>query len=308
MSYPKPAPSDPADASSFRHRRMRVTVTLSAGTFAGGGNTYTIDSLAMKASVEKLAWPDGGKCSVEIVGLPLDVMEQLSTLAFKPHYRAENRIQIFAGDGEPDALPQIFSGTITTAGADFNSAPDVKFKIEGQIGAFGRIQAKGQTAIRGSQDAASFIQGQVEEAGFTFRNEGVTAGLSNSVFSGSALMQAQTAADQIGAELIYDDNEAVLMPTGAVISGESVTLSAQTGLLGYPVLNQQGIEIKTIFNPAARFGGAVVLESSVPKASGTWKITKLTHKISANQPSDGEWETAITGTDPSAPEDSGKYI
>lgn len=308
MSYPRPQPAEPQSASSFRMRRMRITVILAAGTFAGGGNTYTIDSLAMKASVEKLAWPDGGKCSVEIVGLPLDVMEQLSTLAFKPHYRAENRIQIFAGDGEPDALPQIFSGTITTAGADFNSAPDVKFKIEGQIGAFGRIQAKGQTAIRGSQDAASFIQGQVEEAGFTFRNEGVTAGLSNSVFSGSALMQAQTAADQIGAELIYDDNEAVLMPTGAVISGESVTLSAQTGLLGYPVLNQQGIEIKTIFNPAARFGGAVVLESSVPKASGTWKITKLTHKISANQPSDGEWETAITGTDPSAPEESGKYI
>ena len=309
MSYPsKPAPS--ADnAPSFKIRRMRIQVILAAGTFAGGGNTYTIDDLAMSASVEKMDLPDGGKCSVEIIGLPLDVMEQLSTLAFKPHYRAENKIRIFAGDGEPDTLPQIFSGTITTAGADFNAAPDVKFKIEGQIGAFGKLQAKGQTAIHGSQDAASFIQGQVEEAGFTFRNEGVTTSLSSSVYSGSAMAQAQTAADQIGATLIYDDDEAVLMPTGAVIAGESVTLSPSTGLIGYPVLNQQGVEIKTIFNPAARFGGAVVLETSVPKASGTWRITKLVHKVSANKPDGGDWETHITGTDPSAPQDTGhKYI
>ena len=309
MSYPEKVPADPASNTSFKTRRMRIVLTLGAGSFAGGGNTYTVDNLAMTANIEKLAWPDGGKCSAEIVGLPLDVMEQLSTLAFKPHYRAQNYIQIFAGDGDPESMPQIFKGTITSAGADFNSAPDVKFKIEGQVGYFGRIQAQGQTAISGSQDAAAFIEGQTEAAGFHFRNAGVTASLGNSVYSGSPMQQAQTAAEMIGAELIYDDDEAVLLPAGGVIPGESVALNSASGLLGYPVISQSGIEIKTIFNPYARFGGSVTLETAVPKASGVWRITKLAHKISANQPSGGQWETHITGMDAeSAAQSGGPYV
>lgn len=306
MAYPRREPA-PSNNAGLIARKMRITLTLAAGTFATGANTYIVTDLAMKASVEKLPWPDGGKASVEIVGLPLDVMEQLSTLAFKPFYRTRNYINIEAGD-DRTGLRQIFAGTIATAGADFNSAPDVTFKIEGQVGFFGRIQAQGQTAIQGEQDAASFIRGQVETAGFTFKNEGVTASLRNCVFSGSSMAQAQTAAGQIGAELIYDDDEAILMPTGGTRTGDAVTLSATTGLLGYPTISQSGIEIKTIFNPLLRFAGAVTLDTVVPKASGTWRITKLSHKIAANQSNVGDWESHITGFYPHMSGEAGRYI
>ena len=168
MSYPQKAPAESGHAASFKTRHMKIVITLAAGSFAGGGNQYTITDLAMSATVEKLPWPDGGKCSVEVWGLPLDVMEQLSTLAFRPFYRTRNYINIFAGEGFPDGMPQIFAGSIATAGADFNSAPDVKFKIEGQVGFFGRIQAQGQTAVHGQQAAEDFIRGQAEGAGFRF--------------------------------------------------------------------------------------------------------------------------------------------
>lgn len=305
--YPQKTQKDSDSAKSFRMRKMQAVLTLAAGTFATGSNQYTVTDLAMTAQIEKLPYPDGGKCSLTIVGLPLDVMEQLSTLAFRPFYRSRNYVNIFAGD-DVTGMHQVFAGSIETAGADFNAAPDVKFKIEGKIGFFGRIAATPQTAIRGQQDAASFIKGQVESAGFTFRNEGVSASLSNSVFSGSGIAQAQTATKQIGAELILDDDEAILMPTGGTRSGETVSLNRATGLLGYPTISQSGIEIKTIFNPLLKFAGCVQLETDVPKASGTWRITKLSHKIAANHPSDGSWESHITGFYPHMSGAAGRYI
>ena len=128
------------------------------------------------------------------------------------------------------------------------------------------------------------------------------------MFQGSPIQQAQACASQIGAELILDDGSAVLMQSGAGREGNTVVLSSTPGLLGYPALTQNGIECKAIFNPDFRFGGLIKLDTVVPKASGVWKIVKLTHKLSANMPGDGSWESQITGYYPNKdPGKNGKY-
>lgn len=295
-----------SDNTSFVNRALKMVISLYEGEFEDGGNTKEITDLAMTCTIQKLALPEGGKASAEITGLPLSDMEALTTLAFDPLYVKNNVISIYAGDYIADSL--VFQGTITKAGADFNSAPDVKFKIEAQIGYFGRMTAQGPTAIHGAQPASAFIKGQVEQAGFRFTNQGVSTQISDCVFQGSPIQQAQACASQIGAELVLDDGEAVLMPSGGSREGNTAVLSADTGLLGYPTITQNGIELKAIFDPAFKFGGLVQLNTIVPKASGTWKIVKLTHKLSANMPNDGSWESQITGYYPDKdPGKNGKY-
>ena len=295
-----------SDNTSFIQRALKVVISLYEGEFEDGSNTKEITDLAMTCSIQKLAPPEGGKASVEITGLPLSDMEQLTTLAFDPLYVKNNVISIYAGDYVADTL--VFQGTITKAGADFNSAPDIKFKIEAAIGYFGRMTAQGPTGIHGSQPAADCIRGQVEQASFRFDNQGVSTQISDCVFQGSPIQQAQACASQIGADLILDDGEAILMPSGGAREGTTPMLSSTTGLLGYPTITQNGIELKAIFNPVFRFGGLVQLETVVPKASGTWRIVKLTHKLSANMPGDGSWESQITGYYPDKnPGSGGKY-
>lgn len=291
--------------TSFVRRQLRIVIQLYKGEFEDGGNTKTIEDLAMTCSIQKLAYPECGKASVEIAGMRLADMEQLSTLAFDPLYVKNNQLTIYAGD-EYHEFSQVFSGTITKAGADFNSAPDVKFKMEASVGYFGRMIAKGPTAINGTQKADAFIKGQMEQAGFTFQNQGVDTQISDCVFSGSPVQQAQQCASQIGADLIMDDGEAVLVPTGAGREGETVVLSKDSGLLGYPTITQNGVECKAIFDPAFKFGGLIELQTIVPKASGAWRIVKLTHKLSANMPGDGSWESQITGFYPNK-SPNGKY-
>ena len=292
--------------TSFIKRRLQVRLTLAKGSF-GSGNTVVIDNHAMRVSVEKLGPPDFAKASVEIFGMNLNDIEQLTSLSFHPFKLTRNYINIFAGDDE-SGLSQIFAGSITAANGDLSGCPEHKLKIDAEVGFWGRVTAQGPNVINGTQAAASFIETQATKAGMTFSNEGVSDALKNCVFSGSPVEQARQAAKQIGADLLIDDDEMILLPRQGNRKGNAVLLKKDSGLVGYPAITSNGIECKSIFNPAFRFAGLFVLESIVPKASGTWRVIKLTHKLSANDPSDGSWESSITGFYPAMSGAVGKLI
>lgn len=286
--------------TSFTQKLLEVRVTLQAGQFDGGGNTKTISWTPLKARIEKTGPPDYCKAVIEARGLRYEDMAQMSTLAFKPLASAKNIVQVFAGDEHDEELSLAFSGSITQAAADFNTAPDVVFKLEAMAGYYGAITPQGPTAIRGAQPAADFIAMQAKAAGFSFQNDGVTTQLQNAVFNGSPVAQARAAARQIGAELIIDDGVMILSPAGGAGEkagggrGNAVLLTKDTGLLGYPVLTNEGVQLKALYNPAFRLGGLVKVESIVPKASGTWRIIKLTHELAAFDSRGGPWESQMT--------------
>lgn len=302
--------ADTAGASHvcFKKRKLRVQVTLQKGEFKGGeGNSYVIEDLAMSARVEKMGAPDFGKAAVTIYGLKSEIMEQLSTLNMHPLFIKQNYLNIFAGD-DASGYSQIFAGSITRAAADYNAAPDVKFTIEARLGFFGSVTAQGQNVVSGTQQVADFIKMQAAAAGFTFKNEGCTASVKNAVFSGSPINQARQAANQVGAELIIDDDQMILMADGKSRAGIIPVLSATSGMIGYPVMNQNGIDVRAIFNPDFRFAGLIEIQSIVPKCSGQWRIIKLTHNLDSNMPNSGKWESQITAYYPQFSGAVGKFI
>ena len=82
--------------TSFLKRKLRIDLILQEGSFKGGqGNSFSIQDLAMSVKIEKTGAPDFGKANVTIYGLPLDIMEQLSTLSMKPNYYAKSRRRPF---------------------------------------------------------------------------------------------------------------------------------------------------------------------------------------------------------------------
>lgn len=293
--------------SSFKIRKLKVQITLNKGTFKNGSNSIIISDLGMSANIEKLGPPDFGKASVEIYNLPRDVMERISTLAMMPMYHNYNYINIYAGD-DYSGYTQVFAGTIASAVADFNSQPDIKMKIDARIGFFGSITAQGQNVVKGTQSVASFVEKQAEIAGFTFKNEGVTASVKNAIFSGSPIEQARQACEQVGAELVIDDDKMILISNGSSVKGTVPKLTASTGLIGYPSMSSNGISFKAVFNPQLKFAGLVELKTLVPKCTGQWRITKLSHKLSSNLPGDGSWESTITAYYPHMSGACGRYV
>lgn len=295
--------------TSFLKRRLQIYLTLKKGAFADGSNSKVITDLAMTADIEKLGPPDFGKCSVTIQGMLLEDMEQLTTLSFNPlfGYTSRNYINIYAGD-DLNGFAEVFAGSITSAGAEFGDGqPGATFKIEGQIGFMGSVTPQSPGAVHGTQSVESFIQKQAAACGMDFENAGVTATIKDCIFNGSAIEQAQQAATRVGAELILDDNKMVLLPANGAREGQIVLLNRDSGLLGYPKITQSGVEVRAIFNPAFKFASCFKLETVVPKASSTWRIIKLVHKLSSNHPREGAWESHLTGYYPAMSGATGKF-
>ena len=84
----------------------------------------------------------------------------------------------------------------------------------------------------------------------------------------------------------------VLMGYAKPVGGYGA-LADGAGLIGYPSFTSDGISCACCYDPNLKQGGAIELQSIVPRASGRWKITKLTHKLSAYMTGGGSWNTAI---------------
>jgi hypothetical protein len=278
--------------ASFTRKQIEVRITLAAGSFGGKGSEKVINGLPVSCEVSKTGGDEKPSCKISIGGMAYSEMEQLTTLAFRPLQTRKNLVAIFAGDAE-NGLSQVFAGEITQAAADFNNAPDVTFEIEAVSGYYPALMPAGPQTVAGEVGVADIVSQQAQAMGYEFRNEGVTAKLTNTILNGTPMQKAKAAARQAGANLLVDDNTLILLPPGKERKGTTVLLSDKSGLMGYPSFSNEGITLDAIYNPAFQLNGLIEVKSIVPKASGLWRITKLEHKLSANNPGEDDWTSSI---------------
>lgn len=278
----------------YHRKSIRVQITLGKGAFPGtSDNTYVVEGLRTTVEVEKNGLPDLNKAKISIVGMAYDKMEQLTMLAFRPLRRAKNVVAVFAGE-EGQQLDRVFVGEVTSAFADYSNAPDIEFQIEASSGAHPMQIVAAPVSVNGQTSASELIQRFAKEMGYSFKNDGVTAQVRNSVFNGSPLEKAKAVADQCGIDMLVDDGEIVILPRRKERKANVVPLvTAESGLLGYPTFTNKGIRFNAFFNPDFKMKGLVRVESIVPRATGTWRITKLSHSLSAYGTDSEDWYSSV---------------
>lgn len=277
-------------AKSFSRKRIRVELTLYKDE---QNRALSYDGVETHVSIEKPGEPDQNKATVELFNIGLDAMQDITTLAFKPLQSKNNQIAIFAGD-DIDGMSQCFAGEIQTAYADFSGAPTIKMHIEAAAGSYSALKASPPISIDGTQSAASLIESFAKESGYTFINNGVSSQVKNAVLNGSPIQKARAVANMVGCELIIDDNVVKIQPFDKGLDeGNAVLMSKESGMLGYPTFTSEGISLKCLYNPDLQLGGMVEVDSIVPGAKGTWKITKLSHSLVANSNGSSDWFSNI---------------
>lgn len=278
----------------FIQRDIEVTVVLSKGSFGGEGNTKIMRGLATAVNIEKVGLPDKNKASVGIYGLPISDMEEMTTLAFLPLETEKNLIEIKAGEADGE-FSLVFSGEISSAFANFNQSPNVVFTIEALAGYFPALTAIPASTGKGSIAIIDLLNKLCGQAGYSLINEGVSGSCHCPYYVGSPIEQMKQVAEDNDFELIIDDNEVIALPLGVARKGNTVILSKDTGLIGYPTFTSDGISLVCVYEGSLKLGGLVKVESIVPKASGIWKITKLSHTLSANVTGENIWQSSIEG-------------
>jgi hypothetical protein len=247
-------------------KTIKTTIILGEGEFKDGTNTRIIEGLATEISVNKAGLPEKNTAKIKIANLSLADMEQMTFLAFRNLESRKNHIMVEAGE-QGKALDMVFKGDITSSFPDFESAPDIYFNIEAMTAGWSVRLATPPTSINGEMDAACLIEQFASEAGFAFVNNGVSASVRNTTFNGSPVQKAQQCAEEIGAELIMDDDVWTVQPWEKP-QGVAVLLNKDSGLIGYPSFTSDGVKAKCFYNSQLKLGGQVKIESVVQRASG----------------------------------------
>lgn len=295
---------------SFTQKKIEVTFTLAAVTDAAGNmtsqpvfagsnaNQVTLKGLRVSAEIHKAGGASQGEAQLRIYGMSLQLMNQLSTLGRTPVILGKNEISISAGD-DSAPLALVFKGTITQAYTDLGGAPESMFQVSAYSMAYQAVQSIPPTSFRGGVDVAVIMQNLATQMGLSFENNGASVMLSNPYFEGSAKSQAEAAVAAAGIEWNAGDNGVLaIWPKTGYRNLPPPTISASTGMVGYPYPSGQGLlGLKTRFNPNINFGARVEVDSIIKPACGAWTVCSLLHDIESETP-DGQWFTSIMGTPP----------
>lgn len=282
---------------SFSERSITVQFELANGQFEGGGNTAKVEGLRTQVQITATGGPSQSAMSMGIWGMPLSVMNQLSTIGTQYAQRNQNGITVLAGDDSGQSV--VFEGVIFNAFVDQQDMPDGCLRVVATPGAYQSVVPAAPISIKGSADAAGIMSQIAGKMGLQFENNGVSVKLSNPYYAGTPWGQALAVAADGNFNMIVDKGVLAITPPGKSRSGDAVLISADTGMQGFPAFVQNNILVTALFNPAVKNQGLIQVQSLLSPANGEWQVLKLDYLLESQMPH-GRWDMMIeavpTGT------------
>lgn len=293
---------------AFVERRLDIAIKLSSSggnqpnVFAGTGtNQVTLTGHRASLKAYNSGAAAGSRAELSVWGLTPSLMDQLSTLGMVVQMIARNTLTVTAGDA--GGMSTVFVGTIIQAYADYNGAPDVPFKFECLAGAAEQVIPYPATSYRGATDVATILSAIANKMGWGFENNGVSDQLTNPYFAGSPMQQVKMIARQVHINAMLINNVLAIWPRWGARTNLGTPLVAPPPsgqMIGYPTYTQQGLMLKTVFDPRISMGGQIEVRSDLKKATGTWNVYKVDHVLEALKPR-GEWMSTLYVYNPKYP-------
>lgn len=282
---------------SFVQRALSFSVQLGQGSFGGSGfDTVEIPTgLWASARINRNGSPAYNSADIQIAGLPIDLMNQLSRVGLQAAAVRNNIITVRAGDVGSDALPTVFRGVISEAWPDFSNPTEAIFCVAADTGRLAAMKPATPTSYTGSTDVATIMGTLATQMGFTLENNGVSVQLSNPYLAGSARDQALSVADAAGIYVYFEDDGGVMAicPKDAARGGFAPVISPTADMEGYPTYVGPGtIALACEYNSQLRFLGNVTVQNSlITGANGSWRVFDLKHDLSTRP--NGPWFSRI---------------
>lgn len=283
---------------AFVKRSLGFTFELGKGSFGGNGfDTVEVPSgLWASAAIDRNGSPAYNSADIQIAGLPLSLMNQLSRVGLQAAAIRNNVVTVRAGDeGDAGDLATVFRGVIQEAWPDFSNPAEPVFSVNANTGLLAALKPAKPASYTGSTDVATIMGTLAEQMGYTLENNGVSVKVSSPYLAGSARNQALSIAEAAGIYVYFEDDGGVMAicPKDGARNSFAPTISPETGMIGYPAYVGPGmIALETEYNPQLRFLGNVAVENSIiTGANGTWRVIDLKHRLSTRP--DGPWFSSV---------------
>lgn len=240
-----------------------------------------------------------GSLSLQLRGLTLDHMNEMSTLGVRIHPNYNYHVIVEAGD-DVNGMSKVFEGGIQQAWADMKAMPDCPFHVIASAGGGAVTMRTPPSSYEGSTDVVPILEDLAKRAGLGFENYGVKERIDNPHFTGSPWRQMKEIIDAANIDGVIENGKLIVWSKNDGRSGDTLFISRTTGLRDYPAWTEYGVQVRTEFRKAIAYGGTMNIESDITPANGEWRIIRIDYDLQANTPG-GSWYAILDGAKMGSP-------
>lgn len=269
-----------------------------------GPTTITFDdhdpdrALRKSARILKAGGYNLGSLQLEIRGLSLEHIKQLSTFGTRFHPNYNYTVTVNAGD-DINGMSTVFVGGIQQAWGDMKAMPDCPFHVVAVSGGSAAVMRAPPSSYQGPTDATTILQRLAQQAGLAFENNGAQGKINDPYFWGSPWKQMKEVIDAAGVEGFIDNGTLSVWPKNGARAG-NIQVSPQTGMRDYPSFTEYGVQVRTEFRRAIEYGSTMTIQSDITPACGDWRIIRIDYDLQSNTPH-GSWYAILDGAQNGAP-------
>lgn len=251
----------------------RVTVTVDTLQFSG---------LDVAFKVEKDLKAKPNTCELSIWNLTPDHQAQLEQLAPKDKKQATKGIPCQIDAGYKDAASLIWLGDLRTADT-VREGPDWITHLSSGDGEKAWQNAKLhvsygpktslETALRAMARALGVGEGNLSKVVKQLKQAGSAIFPAGTVISGPVSRELTAFARSADLEVSIQDGALQFLDRGKALAGTALLLNSETGLIGSPTVDNEGIlTARMLMIPDVRPGGLVTIDAA--RVKGTYRIEK----------------------------------
>lgn len=271
---------------SFDFKKLKIVVEM-----YNPSTTVEIESLPMQIQITKSGLPAMDNAHISIYGLSKETMQNMTFLNFRALQVNRNKITIYAEDSI------IYTGEVTSAYPNFSSSPNVRIDLEAVTGATALTESVPPSSYKGVVPVSQIAKTIAEDMNFTFVDKGVNINTENLYIQGSSIQKLIRLSRDYKFGCIIENNTVEIYPLkeNEKVTTTNLNLSKDTGMIGYPSFNQNGIQVKCLLAKDIKLNDTIKIESELPRASGKWVIYSIVHNLSWGM-KNGEWSTTLQGS------------
>lgn len=274
--------------SLYNQRSFRFEFINETSSFDDAGNNQiSISNVKATVSCQSSGNLFGTQVSVSIFGLGLDMLAALSSKAMGLFGTDTERIsmKIFV---EKTA---IFVGYMTSSIANMNSVPNSALMITATASADLQNKPASPFSFSGPTAVSDVINAICKAGGYNpyiIGLDGVVT--SNPHYEGSVFDQLQALCDDLNIAMSITPPSISFWPQKSTRDDVKPLISPEYGLIGYPIFSNGGVMFQSQFSTLLTTGRGIELQTSLPHASGVYKLTSVTHELSSWF-DDGPWHS-----------------
>ncbi|MBJ9866260.1 hypothetical protein [Citrobacter amalonaticus] len=272
----------------YNQRSLRFEFTNETSSFdEKGNNTISISEVRSTVSFQSAGNLFGTQVNVSLLGLSMELLASLSSKAMGLFGSDTERIsmKIYVGD------TAIFVGYMTSSIANMNTAPNSALMITATANADLQNKPSPPFSFNGATPVTSVITAICKAAGYSpyiTGLDGIVA--TNPHYEGSIFNQLEKLCDDFEIAMSVASPTITFWPQNEKKDDVMPLISPEYGLIGYPIFSNGGVMFQTQFSTLLTTGRNVRLITSLPHASGTYKLTSVSHELSSWMP-DGPWHS-----------------